>query len=287
MSKDFTIKPREPHMLTDMYLTFLDSFSDYQVPFKLSKKQFVDKFVSKLKIDFDHSVGAWNTTLGMDAFVFTTIAQYQNKRIAYNGGTGVRPKARKNDLVVKMYDYLLPRLKSIGVEQCVLEVLVQNQKAIRAYQKVGFKKTGLLRCYKLYNPTSLPRHASVKYKLTSAAQPILYESFIDESASFLDALLLDGDYSQEKIIEAYDQNKCVGFLIYQPSFSRINLLGVSQIYRRMGIARGLLSALIEIEKLKNITVLNVPEKGAGLNAFFTNMGFKNELNQYEMRLDLT
>ncbi|MEM1408744.1 MAG: GNAT family N-acetyltransferase, partial [Bacteroidota bacterium] len=109
---------------------------------------------------------------------------------------------------------------------------------------------------------------------------------IDESASFLDTLLLNGDCGQEKIIEAYDQNKCVGFLIYQPSLSRVNLLGVSQIYRRMGIASGLLSTLIEFEKLKQVTVLNVPEEGTALNAFFTNMGFKNELNQYEMRLDL-
>ncbi|MEM9390581.1 MAG: GNAT family N-acetyltransferase [Bacteroidota bacterium] len=286
MSKNFTIKPLEPDMLTDMYLTFLDSFSDYQIPFKLNKKQFVDKFVAKLKIDFDYSVGAWNTSQGMEAFVFTTIAQYQNKLIAYNGGTGVRPKARKNGLVVKMYDYLLPRLKLRSVEQCVLEVLVQNQKAIRAYQKVGFKKTGFLRCYKLYNPFPFSRHAGVKYKLTSTSQPILYQSFIDESASFLDTLLLNGDCGQEKIIEAYDQNKCVGFLIYQPSLSRVNLLGVSQIYRRMGIASGLLSTLIEIEKLKQVTVLNVPEEGTALNAFFTNMGFKNELNQYEMRLDL-
>lgn len=287
MSKDFTIKSLEPQMLTDMYLAFLDSFSDYQIPFKLSKKQFVDKFVTKLRIDFEHSVGAWNTTQGLDAFIFTTIAQYQNKLVAYNGGTGVRPKARKNDLVVKMYEYLSPKLASRNVEQCILEVLAQNKRAIRAYEKVGFSKMGLLKCYKLYSHTALKKSlAGIEYKLTNVPQVSLYESFMDDAASFLDILLLNGDYRQERIIEAYDQNKCIGFLIYQPSFSRINLLGVSQSYRRMGIASGLLDTMIKIDNLKEVTILNVPEEATGLNTFFSNMGFKNKLNQYEMRLDL-
>lgn len=268
-----------------MYLTFLDSFSDYEISFKLSKKQFVDKFVKKLNIDFAHSVGAWNSAQGMEAFIFTSIARYQGQLTAYNGGTGVRPKARKNNLVYKMYDALLPKLQAAGVKQCLLEVLEKNERAIHAYRKVGFEETGLLRCYKLNRPFCLDlKPGNIELRYAKRPQKVLYKGFIDQQASFLDDLLLQRRFDQERIIEAYDQTKCIGFLMYQPKFSRINGLAVSPIYRRSGVASSLINEMISNERFKHVTVLNVPEESTALNSFFVAQGFENEINQYEMRL---
>ncbi len=287
MKNEFIIRPLSRDLLTDMYLTFLDSFSDYQITFKLSKKQFVEKFVRKLNIDFEHSVGVWNATQGMEAFIFTSISEYQGKLTAYNGGTGVRPKARNNGLVYKMYEALLPKLQSAGVEVCLLEVLENNQKAIQAYKKVGFSTTGLLKCYKLHYPFRFRKKQSgITFRYVDTPQTKLYHTFIDQKASFLDVLILRHQFEQERIIEAYDRNKCIGFLIYQPKFSRINVLAVSQVYRRLGVASELVSEMIKNESFKHITVLNVHEESVALNSFFSNLGFINELNQYEMRMAL-
>ncbi|MEM8567339.1 MAG: GNAT family N-acetyltransferase [Bacteroidota bacterium] len=288
MKSEFTIGPLSTDMLTDMYLTFLDSFSDYQISFKLSKKQFVDKFVRKLNIDFEYSAGAWNSTQGLEAFIFTSIAQYQGKLTAYNGGTGVRPKARSNNLVSKMYETILPKLQSLGVQQCLLEVLEKNERAIRAYRKVGFEEMGLLRCYKLHNPGhSNHQPHNIQFNYAKVPQKELYENFIDQRASFLDDLIMQRQFDQERIIEAYDQNKCIGFLIYQPKFSRINGIAVSPIYRRARVASGLIDLMIKNEGFKQVTVLNVPEESEALNSFLTRQGFLNEINQYEMRMNLS
>lgn len=289
MNSDFTIGPLSPEMLTDMYLTFLDSFSDYQISFRLSKKQFVDKFVRKLNIDFAHSVGAWNSTQGMEAFIFTSIAPYQGKLTAYNGGTGVRPKARSNNLVSKMYDSILPKLQSVGVQQCLLEVLEKNKRAIRAYRKVGFYETGLLRCYKLNRPIYLNHKPVLNIQLRYATAPKkeLYKNFIDQQASFLDDLIMQHHFDQERVIEAYDHGKCIGFLIYQPKFSRINGIAVSPIYRRSGVGSSLINEMIKNERFKQVTVLNVPEESEALNSFLSRQGFDNEINQYEMCMSLS
>lgn len=287
MPEEFTIKTLEPELLTDMYLTFLDSFSDYQIPFKLNKKQFVDKFVKKLQIDFDYSVGVWDEKQGMVAFIFTSISTYQTKITAYNGGTGVRPSARGHGLVRKMYDFLIPLLKKKGVQQCVLEVLVQNEQALRAYESVGFTKSNHFKCYKLEKPDlRFAKLSNVSFAVRSTPQTALYTTFIDDSASFLDTLIFNDDLDRVKVIEAYDKNKCIGYLIYQPGFSRINHLAVSPIYRRSGVATGLVNELILQEEVEHITVLNVAEDSQTLNAFFKKMGFENQLNQFEMKLPL-
>lgn len=288
MSQEFTVRSLEPDMLTDMYLSFIDSFSDYEVPFKLNKDQFVKKFVQRLKIDFSTSSGVWDHDQRMLAFIFTTIAPYKNLLSAYNGGTGVRPVARNRKLVAKMYDYLLPKFLERGVSQCVLEVLVNNNKAIRAYQSIGFQKTDLFRCYQLDGAPRKPfAKEDVIFKKTNRPQWETYHLFSDRTPSFLDARMNSlNKLHQEQVLEAHIDDECVGFTLYNPYFLRIHQIAVAPVYRRQGIAAALVNEIWNLEEKKAWTALNVSENAEDLNGFFERLGFVNQLNQYEMTLTL-
>ena len=65
---------------------------------------------------------------------------------AFNTGTGVVPAFRGQRLVGKMYETALPQLENRGIRACSLEVIQENEKAVKAYQKVGFSIVRELKC---------------------------------------------------------------------------------------------------------------------------------------------
>ena len=290
MKEHFDIRNLKANEVTEMYLTFLDAFSDYPVPFRLSKEQFVRKFVHKLNIDFPLSCGAFDYSGALIAFIFTSINYYQGRKTAYNGGTGVRPSYRGNKLVQKMYDILIPKLKEAGISQSVLEVLVQNERAIKIYEKVGFKQSQLLKCFKLNSEVLTPTDKlKVRLEIFNVNSPNFqtYDRFNSYTPSFLDSSkMLLHNLANETVVEARHEGNCVGYAIFQPSTGRISQIGVDASTRQMGIGSALIKYVYETSTQKALTILNVSDQARETLSFFERLGFVNELDQYEMTLNL-
>jgi len=289
MSGDFYFRSLQAEDLTDMYLAFLAAFSDYPISFQLTKNQFVRKFVKKLNIDFELSIGAFHQNDTLAGFIFTSVSEYQNKLTAYNGGTGVRPKYRGNKLTYHLYDYLLPKLKERAIEQCVLEVLVDNERAIKAYNNIGFKKVSLLKCFKATDRSLREATPSIDHEIVSVYSPNweTYKFYSDRNASFLDTnTLVDKNLDLEQISEVHVENECVGFIIFQPSTGRIGQFALSGPYRSKGLGLSLLNHVYHNSEQKSLTVLNVNEEAKEIIGFLEYIGFENQINQYEMVLDV-
>ena len=288
MPADFTIRSFRPADLTDMYLVFLDSFSDYQVPFKLSKEQFVRKFVQKLKIDFNLSLGAFDGDAVM-GFIFSTVNYYEQKLTAYNGGTGVRPRYRRKGIVKALYDYMLPLLAGREVKQCVLEVLTTNIRAIKAYENIGFIKSKYLKCYKLESEFLLSRASKIPLQFVKALEPdwYQYEKFYDYYPTFLDSrLMINENLANEEIIEVRTDGLLAGCAIYQPALGRISQIAVNPKFRGVGVGRSLIQYIYRNSQQKALTMINVNENARDTVNFFETLGFENQLDQFEMVLNL-
>lgn len=288
MSNPPLIRNLKPAELTEMYIAFLDSFSDYKIPFRLTKEQFVRKFVEKLRMDFSISVGAFDKN-NIVGFIFSAINFYEGKLTAYNGGTGVRPAYRGQKLTLQMYYYLIPLLKERKVKQCVLEVLTENDRAIKAYRSIGFRETKYFRCYKLESRTLKVRRPAVSLEIFGVKSPNwdLYEHFSDQHPSFLDsALMINNNLANETIIEAHHENQCVGYAIFQPAFGRISQVGVAPDFRNKGIGSNLIKYIQTTSKQKTLTVINIEKGAQNTIDLFESLGFQNQLNQYEMILPL-
>lgn len=288
MADSFYYRSLKPLDLTDMYIAFIDAFSDYPVEFKLTKEQFVRKFVEKLKIDFGLSIGAFDYN-ALAGFVFTSVNHYEDKLTAYNGGTGTRPAYRGNNITFHIYEYLKPLLKQRKIRQCVLEVLTENEKAIKTYNKIGFEKTKYFKCFKLNRSTLKNRPLEISLDIFSKDYPDwhTYEKFSDAAPSFLDCpnMILQ-NLANEEVIEAHHDHKCVGYAIFQPSFGRISQIGVSREFRNKGVGSCIMDYIYHRSLQKALTVINIEEKETDTIRFFERIGMSNQINQYEMILPL-
>lgn len=272
--------------LNQMFHTFNEAFSDYLIPLQLSKDHFNRKFVSKLNISYPFSAGAF-AGQKMVGFILTSVNQYEGLSTAYNGGTGVIPSYRGRGITRNLYRFLKPLFRVNDVKQCVLEVLVNNEKAIQVYQKVGFDKTKYFKCFKVSKENFPQRKTNKEVKIIKTSKPDWKDQikFMDYIPSYLDtAAMVKKNIKNETVIEARLKDKLIGYAIYQPEIGRISHVAVERSSRKQGAGYCLIHHMIENSETKQLSLINLNSEAVDLNNYLLSLGFNNEINQYEMRM---
>lgn len=266
-----------------LYAGFLKAFSDYYVDFRPSPHQFRRRIFEKLHIAPEVSGLVWekNEVVG---FILHTTGRYQGLETAYNGGTGIIPEKRNQKLGLKLYQMLLPVLKRKGVQRILLEVITKNAQAIHFYEAIGFQYKRLLKCFKTYSayPLYSPKDLGIREVRTLNAEYAVFREF---EPLFLDhAGHLMHNLKNEVILEVISGDQLVGYLIFQPRLGRISQMGIHQEFRDHGVVNALLGHAQAVAEIKNLTFLNVPEEAADTINSLENLGFQNEVDQFEMEL---
>ena len=281
----YQIRSLETGDIPAMHNGFLKGFSDYKVPFKLNREAFVKKFVEKLHLDFSLSVGVFHQN-ELVGFIFHTINTYQGRKTIYNGGTGVSPEHRGNRLVKEMYKHIYPAILESGVDCSVLEVLTDNEKAIKAYLSVGFEKGALLRCFKLNELDTAHANETVVIRPQRKFQPGKYNYMEQALPSFQDVNEhIIHDRANETLLEAKIDEKVVGYIIFHSASGRISQLAVDRSYQNQGIGSRLLREAHWLLKGQPMTVINLRAEELETAEFLINRGFVNEVDQYEMVME--
>jgi ribosomal protein S18 acetylase RimI-like enzyme len=136
------IKTLESVPVAEIADTFNLAFSDYLIPISLTENDLRTKMASENTIP-EYSAGVFSEER-LVGFILMGI----DNNVAYNGGTGVIPEFRGQNLTKKMYDFLLPKLAQKGIASHLLEVITENVKAIPVYQKIGFEIARTVSCFK-------------------------------------------------------------------------------------------------------------------------------------------
>ena len=74
----------------------------------------------------------------MVGFTLVGLGNFDDKKTAFDAGTGIVKTHRGQGIVREMFDFAVPPLRKEGVESFILEVLKDNPPAIKAYQQAGF-----------------------------------------------------------------------------------------------------------------------------------------------------
>ena len=139
------IKSLDTVAFEEVMQCFLSSFDNYFVQLPTDQSYWRRRFILA-RVDWELSFGIFDENY-LVGFIIHGVDNYQGQLTAYNTGTGILPAYRGRGLIKEMYDFALPFLIKKGVERCLLEVIVENEIAIKAYQKTGFKITRELRSY--------------------------------------------------------------------------------------------------------------------------------------------
>lgn len=274
--------------LGQMHRSFVEAFSNYQVNMKMSREAFEDRMLNKLNVDFDLSPAVFSGDK-LVGFIFQSIYKYEGQLAAYNGGTGVIPGYLGLGLTAKLYDFIMPELIAVGVQKCVLEVLVDNNQAIKAYTKSGFSITKNFQCLMLKDGMLKERDKRGFRLLEKKDFHIeAYQTLGEINPSMLDQLQqVRHHLAKEIILEYREEQELLGYIIFQPKNGRISQIAVSEKQRRKGIGTSLISRAHVMSETKKLSVLNIESKHEGVISFFESLGFIKDLMQYEMQKVLT
>ena len=287
MGKSIVIRNFKSSDIEEMHRCFLSAFSDYEVPFEMNLAGFRKKFIEKLSIDFECSAGAYSDGK-LVGFIFMTLNEYEGLKTAYNGGTGVIPDFRGQKITSRLWTYIKSRLVARNVQKSILEVLTTNNPAIKIYEDLGFRKVKHFKCYRLlpyrYSTAGNLNH-SIEIKASHEPRWGEYAAFFDYSPSFIDSQsMISRNIANENILEAYLDGELVGYIIFQAPIGRISHLAVSGSHRNKGIGTRLISEAYKASKNKYLTVINLPEPAKDIQKFLMDLGFENQLDQFEMSL---
>ena len=286
LSKEKPIQIRflRPTDMLQLYRTFIEAFGDYTADMQMDRKAFEKRMLSKLCIDWQLSVGAFSGDK-MIGFITHTANQYEGRLTVYNGGTGVIPAYRGNDLTRHMYEAALYHMKQRDIDQCVLEVIVSNARAIRVYEEVGFKIVRRMKCYKLMTPKLQPAGQS-RLVLRPFDRMLIGDLQDQFSPSFMDTLdQLEHNKAYEKMFLLFDTaDRVVAYLVFQPATGRVARIWVHTDWRNQGIGKSMVTYADFLSKDNSLTVINVDDNADIAHQFLIACGFENQIDQWEMKL---
>ncbi|RXM40483.1 GNAT family N-acetyltransferase [Chryseobacterium sp. CH21] len=268
--------------IDELLSVFNHSFSDYVIPFHLTKEVLISKIAAE-KLDMNISAGAFEAGK-LVGFILQSEKIENGKKIIYNGGTGVVPESRGKGLVRRMYDFIIPVLKERNADILLLEVIEGNQNAIRAYENLGFAIVRRLLCFR-GNIKKGNGNAEISIKDMKTFQWELLCSFWDIEPSWQGSVFVLEPMPENYItLGAYDGERWVGYIVYGPVSRKIYQIAVDKNYRNQGIGTMLFNAILESNGGEAVILNNVDDSSEELSKFLSEkIGLTNWLSQFEMK----
>lgn len=267
-----------------LYAAFIEAFSDYVFPFALTESQFRNH-IELNGVDLSRSVGC--TENGeLIGFSLNGFGTWCGKRTVYDAGTGVIPRCRRQGISDKMFGMMLPALEASGVEQFLLEVVSTNDAAIRLYEKLGFRpvrELSLMQCDKTVELTE-DETQHIRVRELDAPDWNIFLQFWEGEPSWQNSCdAIDRSSDRKKVLAAFVEGECVGYVIFSASFGRIAQIAVARDFMHRGVGRRLVREVQDATLAGYpVQVINADKGIPEVTEFFRGLGFYELLSQYEM-----
>ncbi|MBN1858648.1 GNAT family N-acetyltransferase [Candidatus Bipolaricaulota bacterium] len=275
-----------------LYEAFMLAFADYAMDSSGMTEQRLLLRMQKNAVDFGRSPGAYDGD-NLVGFTLIGIDDWGGRLTAYDAGTGILPAFRGQGLVGRMFEFAIPRLEERGVTQFALEALQDNQRAIRAYEKSGFRIARRLRCFTadLQALRAFEDGGGWEVRPACADEVRALEQDADWLPSFENRLsastFIPGDV---RFLGAYASSPsrlegCVGVIAYCLPLNWLLTIIVRRSERQRGVGRALLRALAHSipTDVGHLPILNVDAGDEGMQTFLLRLGFSHLVDQVEMR----
>jgi len=273
-----------------IHRAFLEAFADYAMDASGTTEEGLLLRMRKNAVDYDLSPGLYDGDR-LVGFTLIGIDTWGGRLSAYDAGTGIVPAFREQGWAKKMFEHALPPLRERGVERFVLEVLQQNEPAIKAYRKSGFEVARALKCYvgQASELRTLAAPPNIEIRPIARADLARIERSADWIPSFENRFsAVDAIPDSVQLAGALVDGVCVGATAHAPPLNWLLTVVVDRAHRRRGVGTALVARLAGTlpASVTRLPALNVDGTDAGTQAFFESLGFSRLVDQYEMVRDL-
>jgi len=294
----FSFRPLDAEGPEELYGAFMEAFSDYAVPVTATFDDFRTMH-RRRGVSYAASVGAYDGGR-LAGFVFNGTGTWRGAPCAYDAGTGVLPAWRGRGLTAAMASASIETLGKLGFGSWLLEVLVGNEKAHRAYLKAGFRETRRFACPEgtVVGPEppglEAEARAGVRVLERAARDVAAFASWRDWEPSWQnsDESLARNPEPMTTLVAFEDGNggrgstpgEPVGYVVATRKGS-VAQLAVRPDRRRRGVGRALVSALAA-RSGGAVRYVNVQADDRATLGLFASFGIGAGVEQREMELRL-
>jgi ribosomal protein S18 acetylase RimI-like enzyme len=297
MADEVSFRPIGPEDIPALAASFKRAFSDYFVQLDMDEAH-LRQFIEVNDID-----------LGLSILVETSggraIGQTLSGRrgdLGWVGGAGLDPEFRGKGIAREMMRRQLKAFDNAGVQEVLLEVLSQNERAQKLYDGLGFQQVRELHYYRHMHPDpdEVPEPEGLRFEEAPVGQVLEFytpdhpwQSMRESVSKLKDAkafmsFKVEGGYSEELGLGMPDIPKLPdempgpqgseleGYCIYRELEKGI---AVVDLYSA-GNARELIGYILRTTGGKPVIASHVFDKGA-ITAY-EGLGFERHLMQFEM-----
>ncbi len=283
---ELTIRSLTNIPITTMHNAFTEAFSDYEVKLEMPLEKFREMILIR-DIKSEYSIGCFYKK-NLVGFILTGYREINGRKIAYDGGTGVKKDFRRKGIAEQLLKHLIDFLKEKKLDVFMLEVLENNKPAIRLYEKHGFIKTRRLECFEIekYNFTAKFEDSYTIKNNKGISKEIdldKYELYLPSWQNADKSIENNSKNYSFQAVELNGQIVCFGYI--HKKRGDIPQIGILSEWKNNGIEKLLLFSLSAKTKSEKLLILNVEENNY-LSKILQKEGFKNFVIQWEMKLDL-
>lgn len=249
---------------------FLSAFEGYFIKLPEDANYWRERFATA-RVNWELSFGMFDGDK-LVGYIINCVDQYRGTRTAYNTGTGVLPDYRGKAIVDRIYEHAIPLLKEQGIEKCLLEVICENERAIKVYERIGFRITRNLQSFSGQISGEISKNTFQKCHFQEVINSGLYNAehyswdntaeAIEQMATRVQTWCLRNGQSTED------------YLVIDSGGNILQLESKTGNYIRLLKAAGAISMDLKLK--------NMDSKRANLIEALEKMNFSNTVNQYEM-----
>jgi ribosomal protein S18 acetylase RimI-like enzyme len=271
---------------------FNEAFADYQVKMTFTLDDLRAMHVRR-GVSYPESLGAFDGER-LVGFIFNGAGPWEGRRCAYDAGTGVLPSHRgiglSKDLAAKARNFLA----ALGFQRWLLEVLVENEKAIRTYEGAGFQRTRRFTC-----PEGRVLHAAPRAEAAcTRASVALRDLGHRDTARFAAFRAWEPSWQNSDASVARTPEPLVALGAFEPGTAdpcgyvvanakgSICQLAVRPEARRRGVGTALLCGLAARTPEAKLRYINIQSDDAATLGLLAALGIGSSLDQWEMLLEL-
>jgi ribosomal protein S18 acetylase RimI-like enzyme len=272
-----------PH---EIYEAFNLGYVDYFVPLTMNEEDFFAHFFGPEGNQMEHSYIALkqNQPIGL---LLGGIRYFDSLKTMRCGTLCLGPEYRGRGISQSLFELHRKGAVEAGCKQLCLEVLRENQRAIRFYEKMGYREAYLLKYYSgsltSISANVIPPEFQLKqitYEILKTARDRLSSCHINWQSD----IPYFEHSTQEVFLGLYNDCNLIAE-IAMSSKGKINFLWVEPPYRNKKLGTYLVLQAATYQKVDKVTIC-IPSN-AFLEGFFRKLNFqKDRIEQYEMYLPI-